>query len=410
MEFEWYAAELKLTGEIEEANRDIFVELSKEFDQPSEEEIKNQYTWFPSKKRTYIADEKFIDSSASLRDVIEYYSTKELSGDKYLVICGDRSPWQRIILTTSPDESTVYQNLIESEVVDLPQISKATLNISPMLFEEICQKNLQAGYKAINHLLYMRDLLSLISISDQVISKDGNLFRFYFLSEEGKKAFVVKWKDWNALSNGIWFECYKWITDSGTKSIDSKIKREIVRTVLRQIPVDKLSSQSKDKIQDLICGCNSALRMVISNKTKEYFQLVNAMKNEYVNLFSKHRENYNSFVNQFLSLIVAIALGIYTLLDKGLLNDLPSNKGKVVPFLVFFLIAELFVLVSQLFQRSALQDFVDKLKNIYKHRFFMFDEIVDETLLVPKVWLPYVCLGILLGLTVVALVVIARLK
>lgn len=129
----------------------------------------------------------------------------------------------------------------------------------------------------------------------------------------------------------------------------------------------------------MVTHFDDILKMVIANRTKEYFDNKRMMKEEFVGLFSKSNEIYSGIVQRILSLIVVIAVGIYgvVFVDGQAFDWTQKNRNMAILFIIF-LIGELFVCFSFITDIISFQKYKNKLKKIYGMQLLMNTKEWDE--------------------------------
>lgn len=86
----------------------------------------------------------------------------------------------------------------------------------------------------------------------------------------------------------------------------------------------------------MVTHFDDILKMVIANRTKKYFDNKRMIKEEFVGLFAKSNEIYSDVVKRILSLIVAIAVGIYgsVFASEQIFDWTQQNRNSAVLFIV----------------------------------------------------------------------------
>lgn len=403
MKLRWNTSELTISdiynGYIKDLDCiDLLKEcLISEDDEYEEGELK----LYPSRTSIYIDDSGRIESCTDLSEFLQYYSSKQgIDKDNYLFILSE----EKCIVKKLKDHSninSVYQEMISSIIIDIPNANKSLLNFSPLIFDdiqdELIENNIKVG-KAINFVI---QFLSLIPIADKIFyDEDTKIFSFVFMdAQKEKRAFIkLKWKEYEKFANNFFYQSYLWIISDKNKGIGIDLKRNIVNNYLNNIEnLESIMTLSDNQVNEMVSHFDDILKMVIENRTREYFDNKKMMKEEFVGLFSKSDEIYSDIVKRILSLIAIIAAGIYGVIfvDGQVFDWTKKNRNMAILFIIF-LFGEIFVGCSFIGDISSFQKYKNKLKGIYGVQLLMNTEEWDTIMQTRKFVFPAVSLLIVI--------------
>lgn len=331
---------------------------------------KGQLKLYPSGTNIYIDDSGRIESSTDLSEFLQYYSSKQgLNIDNYLFLIEEEKCTVKELKNYS-DINSVYQEMISSIIIDIPNVNKSLLNFSPLIFDHIKAKLRENNIEVGKSIDFVIQFLSIIPIADKVYYDEATkLFSFVFMdSQKEKRSFIeLKWKEYEKFSNKFFYQSYLWIVSDKNKGIGIDLKRNIVNNYLNNIEnLELITTLSDNQINDMVNHFDDILKMVIENRTKEYFDNKKMMKEEFVGLFSKSDEIYSDIVKRILSLIAIIAAGIYGVIfvDGQVFNWTNKNRNMAILFIIF-LLGEIFISCSFIIDIISFRKYKHKLKEIY---------------------------------------------
>ncbi|MBC8589675.1 hypothetical protein [Wansuia hejianensis] len=356
---------------------------------------------YPIKTSIYIDDSGRIDSSTNLSEYLEYYSSKQnLGTDNYLLIMRE----ERCIiekLDNYSDMNSIYKEMVSSIIIDVPNVNKSLLNFSPLIFDCIQDKLRENNINIGKELDFVIQFLSMIPIADKVCyDKDTKIYSFIFMdSKKDKKSSIeLKWKEYEKFSNTFFYKSYSWIISDKNKGIGIDVKRSIINNYLNNMEnLEMLTTLSEGQVNDMVSHFDDILKMVIENRTKEYFDNKKMMKEEFVGLFSKSDELYSDIVKRILSLIAIIAAGIYGVIfvDGKVFDWANKNRNMAILFIVF-LIGEIFISCSFVIDIISFQKYKHKLKDIYGVQLLMDTKEWDKVMKTRSYLFPIISLIIVI--------------
>lgn len=385
MELKWITSKLVISNVPNKYFDDSYCgKLVKEHLLDNENDFEDDYLeLYPSKTSIYVDDPGRIDSSTDFIELLEYYSSKQnLGTENYLIIVNEKKCILEK-LDNYVDDNIAYQEMTSPIIIDIPNANKSSLNFSPLIFRNIQDKLIKNNIEFGEEINFLTQFISLIPISDKVIyNKDTKIFSFIFInSQKEKRSFIeLKWKEYKKLSNDFFYQSYLWIISDKNKGISTNVRRNIVNNYLNNVEnLETIISLTDSQVKDMVTHFDDILKMVIANRTKEYFDNKRMMKEEFVRLFSKSNEIYSGIVQRILSLIVVIAVGIYgvVFVDGQAFDWTQKNRNMAILFIIF-LIGELFVCFSFITDIISFQKYKNKLKKIYGMQLLMNTKEWDE--------------------------------
>lgn len=375
MEYYWDDFELI----IKNLNSQILIDektlaILSDLKRPNSESNTRVISLFPLYKPVYIADNELIDSCDKFDDVIKYYKNKPIHANCDIIKITEKSI-ESFRYTFSYKEYDAYKKLLSSIIIDIKGVHKTDINFSPSLFNDIMlYTNSWSNNKPLRFLI---EVLSLIAICDKVVyDEDSKYFiaTFKNLKMSKEKSVKFKWKEYDKLNN-VFYQSYLWIIKDILSETYIDVKRDIVRSYITSIHnINDLFQLNEEDIKNIIMNYESVLRIIIEGKSEEYFKNRVLMKEEYVSTFSKIDEVYNNAVKRFVSLLIAIAAGLYGIIfANGDIIDFKNTYVKIV--LSIFLIAEFILFIIFIIDWNLVKKYREKIKSIYiKHLFINTEE------------------------------------
>lgn len=360
------------------------------------------FSIYPSASNLFICDEQFIQSCTHPVALFKYYE-KKIGNGKIPITIGKRDDILDIEpVTYSDDLGHTYQELLDTVILDVGSLKKAAVTTPPDIFYYLSNHNGNSN----PFCRFLSEFLSLMAISDRVIASDENLnkFEFQIFTKDNVKKFKFTWQDVESMNNNFWYSCYKWITSDGQKSVDAKLKRNIVReAIAKHYSEDSVKSFDEESKSELIQIFDNILRLIVSGRTTEYFETQKTLKAEYIDIYSKNFESFSNVVNAILALIVALVAGMYgVLFAQGEVFDVFSPNKSVGILLILMLVAEIFVLISSIAKFISHNSYIKKLRKINSDKLMISDE--DQEYLKNNrtglVTFVYITLTVIIALTI----------
>ncbi len=360
------------------------------------------FSIYPATSNLFICDDQFIQSCTNPIALFKYYE-KKIDNEKTPITLGKHNDIFDIeSLPYSDDSRKTYQELLDTVILDVGSLKKASISTPPDIFYYLANFN-----DSSNHFCkFLSEFLSLMAISDRVIASDEKLnnFEFQIFTKDNVKKFSFTWLDIMTMNNDFWYSCYKWISSDEQKSVDIKLKRHIVReAIAKYYSEDSVKLFNDGKKSELIQIFDNILRLIVSGRTQEYFETQKTLKAEYIDIYSRNFDSFSNVVNAILALIVALVAGMYgVLFAQGEVFDVFRPNKSVGILLILMLIAEVFVLISSIAKFVSHNSYIKKLKRINSEKLMISDE--DQEYLKSNrtglVTFVYITLTIIITLTV----------
>lgn len=359
-------------------------------------------TIFPATSNLFICDNQFIKSCADPIALFRYYKGKVGNNMMPLTLVQQTDSFVIEPIQCSEETIEVYQEMLDTVILDVGSLKKSSITTPPEIFHILSEQS-NNGYP---YCSFLSEFLSLMAISDKIISLDENLnkFEFQIFAKDRMVKFQYTWLDTESMKNEFWHSCYKWITSDEHKSVDIKLKRDIVREVIVKNYTDesvKISTEVKSS--ELIRIFNNILRLIVAGRTQEYFDTQKTLKAEYIDIYSKNFDAFSNVVNSILALFVALVAGMYgVLFAQGDVFDFFSPNKSIGLLLIIMLFAEFFVLLSSIVKFITHNRHIKELKRINLEKLMISYEeqkclSVRRSLMVSFV---YIVLTIIIALTI----------
>jgi len=312
----------------------------------------------------FIADQEFIKSCSNPISLFDYYKNKINKKDQVNIVCIMDSVIDVKPLGEFGTASFAYRDILNNAIIDIGPLSKDTIRICPEIFAAIDSVSLKNSNI---YCKYITEFLSLLAISDRVVSLNEDLtdFDFQIFAQENTIHIRNSWLDVKNCS-GCWFACYKWIISEKQHSIDIELKRHIVReSIAKHYAKEAMGNFCDTEETDLIRTFDSILRLIVSGRTQEYFETQKVLKSEFAEIYSKNIDSIASITNKIIALILALIAGMYGLIfQNGLIFDLSQPSKNMGVLLAVFTFAEACVLIYSIIKLSGHKRYVKKLQEL----------------------------------------------
>jgi len=362
----------------------------------------DSFSIYPATSNLFICDDQFIQSCTNPISLFKYYEKKIGNGKTPISVSKHDDIFDVDSLPYSDDSRQTYQELLDTVILDVGSLKKASISTPPDIF--YCLSNHKGSSNPFCR--FLSEFLSLMAISDRVIASDENLnyFEFQIFTKDNVKKFRFTWLDIMSMNNNFWYSCYKWISSDEQKSVDIKLKRHIVReAIAKYYTDDSVKSFDEGKESELIQIFDNILRLIVSGRTQEYFETQKTLKAEYIDNYSKNFDSFSNVVNAILALIVALVAGMYgVLFAQGEVFDVFSPNKSVGILLILMLVAEIFVLISSIAKFISHHSYIVNLRKINSEK-LMISDADQEYLKNNKsglVTFVYIVLTLIIALTV----------
>ena len=210
--------------------------------------------------------------------------------------------------------------------------------------------------------------------------------KFIFKVKIGDKE-VVEQVYFNKIKIFNLFKIYSWIIHS-KENLLTRLK------IIREFIVRKGSFDLSEK--DL-SSAKSAFNRIIREETDKYFAQVNMLKDDFLKLSERKRENYQSLHLKFLGWLSSIALFIYSEV-----KDMPSDNlykkifysktEKSFLFLVIFVVSLIIIWLLFIKEIDENKKEYEKIKIFYTEQLFFDKDDFENFIDYPKIPCIYICI------------------
>ena len=304
-----------------------------------------------------------------------------------------------------------YKELVDNNILDNDGIRQADLYLSPYIFDmllKLVKKYETAEYyeEHKNVLLYLRELFSLIAISEKTIYqniKGKQFFIFQFSHEtQGIIKKKIHWQEWTELASSNFFFLYEWLI----KNIESTPNSEsysrnvnLVKTIVQNY------IKNKDQVEvngNSTIELDSILSRIRTGQTEKYFEQQNKLKDEMIMLNQNEMESKNRIRSRLLGTLTTVSVGYYSqfLIEDQGINDIENLLNPNITLsVIFFLsaIAIIFFIVSLLMEIHERRNYYDKIEKVYVDYLFFDKEDFNTKLQKPHFLKDYWHYWIILG-------------
>lgn len=368
-------------------------------------------TIFPSDvKKVFFLEEYFIKGSTKFRQVLERFAVKNFDlGFQYF----SQKDHSLINIDNEYQFGDIehYKELVNNNILDNDGIRQENLYLSPYIFDTLLKliKKYESDEYYEKHkdvLRYMRELFSLIAISEKTIYKNiqgHQSFIFQFFHEShGIIKKTVQWQEWSKLASSNFFFLYEWLIKNIESTPSSNSYSRNINLV-KAIVQDYIRNRGKIEVKkNSTIELDSILSRIRTGQTEKYFEQQNKLKDELIMLNQNEMESKNRIRSRLLGTLTTVSIGYYSqflIEDQGIVNSGNLLDPNITLSVIFFLsaIAIIFFIVSLLMEIHERRNYYDRIEIVYVDYLFFDKEDFNSKLQKPHYWKDYRIYWIILG-------------
>lgn len=184
------------------------------------------------------------------------------------------------------------------------------------------------------------------------------------------------------------FNIYKWIVSDEEYKDSYRVKLDIVRKII----VDKKSFNLT--VEDLL-NCQSIFNRIIRNEVKTYFEQVNLLKDDFINLDKSINDVRRSLHVKILTWLSSIGILIFDYVKDYEGNEIffsifCSQSQKIQIVLSMLLVAIVVIFFIFIIEMKYLEKEYDKLKKYYTNSQFFVEDDFNNYVEKPKIQKSYI--------------------
>ncbi|MEG0327129.1 MAG: hypothetical protein RR565_02740 [Erysipelothrix sp.] len=315
--------------------------------------MKSHYNFF---------DDSNLVLNSNVRQFIDYYS------ERVKIFIQEDNSNQTIglieIFDSNISERTIEKKFYFNELALLSQYNvsnnRKIIHLSPFLFESILYEDERVKNYIIN-LLSLAVLSKKIDVSDceivfEVVGNDPNL---------NNVLIKVPWLKLDYFGDEVGlFDSIKWIFDSDTSETSFQIKKTVVQMSLynslsKNNSLNQLIVNSKNFLE----RCNISFDIIIANRSKEYFTMLESYKSDSVKIADKSMEINSNIIINLVKLVTMVFSGFFIkiITDKSTFDAILENAEYMRFFLWFSFIMTLLIGISFFIQFSQYNKLVEEI-------------------------------------------------
>lgn len=274
---------------------------------------KEPYSVYPTRTGYFIEDNLFIQSCETLSRFIEYYSGKsKIAPCAILLQSGEY--WIKHSIHGLDAKNDEAIDLFSSLIFDCPGVGKHDLTFSPVIFEMVSKIIREESGQESPYIDYASELISAFVIATKVNCDKDQQITLEFNKPDEFADCNLSFKWLGTFSSGHFFlTCFKWILSSENGVFDYKARRAIVRSYINQHDSIRLMQKCTQDLsaQSIVKILDGMFEVLISNKTKQYFENMKMLRNEFVEEQTRIRKLSSDGTRYMISLSLSLLGGIY---------------------------------------------------------------------------------------------------
>lgn len=331
----------------------------------------------------YFLEEYYLKEESKFNNILNRFSSKRYTED-FNYYSPSKTTTIPITTVYNLKDINRFRKMVENNILVIDGLKQETMYVSPSVFDALLKliknhESIQYVKKYEEILLYMRELFSLIAISEKMIYenlKGKQSFSFQFFDDtQGVIDKKVDWGNWETLSSTNYYLLYEWLIENSEDTGDSEkddrnlhLLKNIVQDYIRNVGSFEINEEIKNKL-------DSILSRIRNNQTKTYFEQQNKLKDEMIVLIKDEMESKKKVYNRLIGVLTTASIGYYSQFfnNKDDLVGLEDLKGENFPLaLIFFFssIAIIFFMISLLVEIIERKSYYEKVKKVYVDSLF----------------------------------------
>lgn len=310
-----------------------------------------------NQKSYFIFENEFIDQSKNLNLMIAKYIIKDYENSSKLY---DHKNKKFKTIEINYKDKSIYENIIQENNID-GDIRKIPISINVLnkVFDESRKSKV------------LLDILILLFLADKS-SYSAEKVKCTVIGEN--KSYQIR-LDINSESLNL-YPIYDWIINNKEYKDSYNVKLQIVRQVI-------VNKKDICNVSDILENSKLAYKRIISDKTKEYFNHINQLKNDFLILAKNENGILRTLNLTFFTWLGALALKLFDIINNYEGNNLVEyillSKGTGTALIIFmFLVGLLAIYIGYTIEIKSLQETYDGIRRIYKDKILFENDIENE--------------------------------
>lgn len=267
------------------------------------------------------------------------------------------------------------------------------------IYSKVIADNNIDGLKKIEILVSI-EMLDKLNINSSKVEKLINIYVMLFLSNktifcDDEFSFTIFHENHNfsikekldTITTDL-FKIYKWIVSDEEYKDSYRVKLDIVRKVI-------VNKESFNLTEEDLLNCRSIFNRIIRNEVKTYFEQVDLLKNDFINLDKSINDVRRSLHVKILTWLSSIGILIFDYVKEYEGNGInysifcsQSQKIQIVLFMLLIAIVVIFCIF--IIEMNYLKKEYEKLKKYYTNKQFFIEDDFDNYIEKPKIQISYV--------------------
>ncbi|OUO70390.1 hypothetical protein B5F64_06230 [Thomasclavelia spiroformis] len=323
-------------------------------------------------KNLLFKEREYIEEKFYFKDIIRKLSIKDYCNDLYYV----REDFY--LEKVKYKDFKIYSKVIADNNID--GLNKKEILVSIEMLDKLNSKSSKVE-KLIN--IYV-----MLFLSNKTIFCDEE-FSFAIFHENH---YFLKKEKLDTITTDL-FKIYKWIVSEEEYKDSYRVKLDIVRKVI-------VNKESFNLTEEDLLNCRSIFNRIIRNEVKTYFEQVDLLKNDFINLDKSINDVRRSLHVKILTWLSSIGILIFDYIKEYEGNRIyysifcsQSQKIQIVLFMLLIAIVVIFCIF--IIEMNYLEKEYDKLKKYYTNKQFFIEDDFDNYIEKPKIQISYVIVFIL---------------
>lgn len=240
--------------------------------------VDDKFKMFFTKKKhaNYFFEDELKITGMNFHEFIDYYKHKRVEYSEINILKNQKP----LHLNTIIVNNLFYKELEDISLYTVMDKNQDLIRVSPFLFDLLKTEKDQS-------IIFAREVLSMIFLSNKVVFKNNNIILEYSNQIDLNREIEINWND-KKINNEFYFEALKWVLHDDQRGIGLKQKKNIVNNFICNNHIGIVSTNLDLNI--VRSKLDSALMVILSGRTQEYFRLQENLKSDRVKNYYQSAE------------------------------------------------------------------------------------------------------------------------
>lgn len=302
----------------------------------------------------FIYEDEFINDSRRLPSIIKKFIQKDYNNLGQIYIASSNG---FIDIEADTKDKIIYEKIIKDNNID-GNVRQFPISIN-VLNEVLDNKNRKSEL--------IIDFFILAALSTKISYTAENIESEFIIGDKRYRT------NFNIDREPFYlFPIYDWIINSNEYKDSYKLKLQIVRQVI-------ISKRTLENTNEILEDSKLAYRRIISRKTDDYFEQINKLKDDFLNLSQNENNTLRTLNLTFFAWLGSLGVQLLNIITgyngSNLLHYLLLSKGSKKGIVAgMFVIALIFIFIAYRSEIKSLQKEYNVLKHIYKDKILFESE------------------------------------